>query len=75
MNSKKRHTIQYKYLVGPQRSIALSEVYAITKKWLRLTLSSEKIWEKMGEFDNPVRKAQQTRVWYFLEILIRVQII
>jgi hypothetical protein len=35
MNSKKkkkRQTIQYKGLAGPQRSIALSEVYALTTK-------------------------------------------
>jgi len=32
MNSKKRHIIQYKGLVGSQRFIVLSEVYAITKK-------------------------------------------
>jgi hypothetical protein len=75
MYSKKRHTIQYKGLVGPQRSIALSEVYAIIKTWLRLTVSFEKIWGKRGKFDNSIRKAQQTRVWYFSRILNRVQII
>jgi hypothetical protein len=32
MNSKKGQTIHYKGLGGPQRSIALSEVYALTKK-------------------------------------------
>jgi hypothetical protein len=62
-------------LVSSQRSIALAEVYAITKKWLRLAESSEMIWGKISEFDNSVRKAQQTRVWYFSGILNRVQII
>jgi hypothetical protein len=48
LNSKKGQIIQYKGLAGPQRSIALSEVYALTRKWLRLTGSSEKGWAKNG---------------------------
>jgi hypothetical protein len=72
---KKQNAIQSKGLAGPQWSITLSEVYSITKKWLRLIVSSEKIWGKIGEFDILVRKAQQMRVWYFSEILNRVQII
>jgi hypothetical protein len=45
---KKRQFIQYKGLAGPQWSIALSEVYALTKKWLCLIGSSEKGRGKKG---------------------------
>jgi hypothetical protein len=38
MNFNKRHTIQSKGLVDPQWTIAFSEVYVITKKWLCLTV-------------------------------------
>jgi len=46
MNFNKRHTIQSKGLVDLQWIIAFSEVYAITKERLRLTVLSEKIWGK-----------------------------
>jgi hypothetical protein len=41
------YTIQKSYQ-SPNNFIALSEVYAITKKWLRLIVSSEKIWGEKG---------------------------
>jgi hypothetical protein len=42
MNSKKGQIMQYKGLASPQRSITLSDIYALTRKWLRLTELSEK---------------------------------
>jgi hypothetical protein len=42
----KKLTIQSKHLIGPQWSIALSEVYANINKWHCLTGSSENGGEK-----------------------------
>jgi hypothetical protein len=58
MNSKKKHTIQSKDLVGPQWSIALSEVYANTKNDIVLLGHLKRFGGKIGEFDNSVRKLQ-----------------
>jgi hypothetical protein len=58
MNVKKGHIIQSKDLVGPQRSIALSEVYVNTKNDIVLLGHLKRFGGKMGEFDNSVKKLQ-----------------